>query len=206
VSINPVIKLRVDLSLLGKYFQLNHHLPGGFEHYLKIDRQRHDEILGLLNDYNVPAGGITHDLCFIVLWIEKEIEAIDDQDQHAKEFREMWEELDGLKDYLVKYRITSVKFEGESERDLPGESFIMKQMTNIDRLCDGIRSVFKDEFHHDKQKRKARGQRAWKRRKMEPVKNSILNWMLTVPELDILELEEQNEIIEKLGVLAGLPE
>jgi len=206
VSISPVIKLRIDLTALGKHFPLDHTLPGGFGHYLKIERQRCEGVQRLMGIYSLTGQDLVQDLCFVVLWIEKQIEAIDDEDNHSREFRQMWLELDELKEYLLKNRVTAIRFEGESEHELPGEEFVIRQMTNIDRVCDGMRSVFKDEFHHDKHKRRARGQRAWMRRRMEPVKNSILNWMLTVPELDELELEEQNEIIEQLGVLAGLPE
>jgi hypothetical protein len=202
----PIIKLRVDLRELDKYFPMNYTLPGGFEYYLKIDRLLHDEIQAILNKYGVADNLITQDFCFILLWVVKEIEAIDEQDNRAGDFQQMWAELDGLKEYLMKHRITSVRFEGESERGLPGESFSMTEMSNIDRLCDGIRSIYKDEFHHDKHKRRIRGQRAWKRRKMEIVRNNILNWMVSIPKLDPLELDEQNEIIEKLARLAGLPE
>jgi hypothetical protein len=107
---------------------------------------------------------------------------------------------------LLNHRITSISLNGDYERNKPGEELILREDVNIDRICDGIRSVFNEEFHHDKQRRRTKGLTAWQKRKMIKIKNKILNYFTSVPMLDELSLEEQNQLIDDISRMAGLPE
>jgi len=202
----PKIKLAIDLHMMDKYFTLDYKEKGGFDYDMIIDRKKYDEVAGLLNEYDVSEDQVIQEICFILLWIEKDTLAIDDQENHSGKYYQMWIELDSLKQYLMKHRIISISFQGEYERNKAGEELILKEEINIDRLCDGIRSIFREEFNSDKQKRGKKGQTAWKRRKMIRIKNNILNYFTTVPMLDALSLEEQHDFIGKFSALAGLPE
>jgi hypothetical protein len=57
---------------------------------------------------------------------------------------------------------------------------------------------------HDQSRRRTKGQKAWQRRKMVQVSNKILNYFTSIPTLDDLSLEEQNELISRMAELAGL--
>jgi len=118
----------------------------------------------------------------------------------------MLAELDGLKGYLMTNRVTSISFRGDYEKNKPGEEFVLQENINIDRICDGIRSVFRDEFGQDKERRRSKGLRAWQRRKMIRIRNNILNYFTSITELDELSLDEQNLLIDRISDLAGLPE
>jgi len=201
----PKIKLAVDLQKMDKYFPLDYNIKEGFDYDIKIDRQRYDDVEALLNDYDISEARIIQEFCFILIWIENEIQTGDDQDNDSGKFYQMWIELDNLKQYLLNNRITSISLRGEYERNKPGKTLTLKDEMNIDRLCDGIRTIFRDEFHHDKQRRRTKGQKNWQRRKMTRVRNNILNYLTTIPELDPLSLEDQYDFIVKLSGLAGLP-
>jgi hypothetical protein len=202
----PKVKLDVDLHKIDRYFPMNFNVQGGFDYELIIDRQRYDDVETFLDEYNISDDRIIREFCFILLWIEKETLGGDDTDKLSGKYYQMWGELDNLKQYLMHHRITSISFHGEYERNKPGKTLTLKEEINIDRLCDGVRSIFKDEFHTDKQRRTTKGLTNWKRRKMVKVKNNILNYFTSIPNLDELSLEEQNELIDKLSGLAGLPE
>lgn len=201
----PKIKLAVDLHRIDKYFPLDYNLQGSFDYNMIIDRKRYDEVAALLKKFDVSEDVVIREICFILLWIEKETRAGDGQDDPSGKFYQMWDELDNLKDYLMKNRITSISFNGEYERNKPGEGFTLKEDINIDRICDGIRSIFRDEFHHEKQKRKSKGLTAWQRRKMIRIRNNFLNYFSAVPKLDDLSLEDQNHLIDTISDLAGIP-
>jgi hypothetical protein len=202
----PKVKLAVDLHKIHKYFPIEFDVQEGFSFEMMIDRQRYDEVEMLLQEYKLSEDTIIREFCFILIWIEKETLGGDDLDNLSSKYYQMWIELDNLKQYLMHHRIISISLHGEYERHKPGKTFSIKEEINIDRLCDGIRSIFKDEFHSDQQKRTTKGLTNWKRRKMVKVKNNILNYFTSIPTLDELSLEEQNELIERLSRLAGLPE
>ena len=201
----PKIKLAVDLHRIDKYFPLDNNLEGSFDYNMIIDRKRYDDVAALLKKFDISEDVVIREICFILLWIEKETRAGDGQDDNSGKFYQMWDELDNLKDYLMKNRITSISFSGEYERNKPGEEFTLNEDINIDRICDGIRSIFRDEFHHDKQKRKSKGLTAWQRRKMIRIRNNFLNYFSAVPKLDDLSLEDQNHLIDTISDLAGIP-
>jgi hypothetical protein len=140
----------------------------------------------------------------MLLWIEDQIQADDHVDNPSGKLYHMWLELDNLKTYLMNHRITSVRFYGDYERNKPGKHLTIVEEINIDRLCDGIRSIFREDFMHDKNRRRTKGQKAWQRRKMVQVSNKILNYFTSIPTLDDLSLEEQNELISRMAELAGL--
>ena len=202
----PKVKLAIDLQKIDRYFPLDADLSEGLEINLLIDRHRYDEVEALLAEYNLATDQVIHEFCFVLLWIERETQAVSDPANYSGKLYQMWTELDNLKQYLLHHRITSISFHGEYERHRPGKTLVIKEGINIDRICDGIRSVFRDEFNNDSQRRKTKGQRAWQRRKMMQVKNNILNYFTTIPQIDELSLEEQNELIDNLSRMAGLPE
>jgi hypothetical protein len=202
----PKIKLSVDLQKIDRYFPLDHNPQGGFDYDMVIDRGVYDEMAALLDDYDISEDQVIQELCFIMLWVEKETRAGSNGADEQGKFYLMWDELDNLKDYLLKNRVTSVTFKGEYERNKAGEELTLNEEINIDRLCDGIRSVFREEFSHDKQRRRTKGLTAWQSRKMSGIKNNFLNYFTTVPILDEISLEEQNELIVRISELAGLPE
>ena len=201
----PKIKLAIDLIRIGKYFPLDYSLNGGFDYDMIIDRQKYDEVAAILNEYDISNDQVIQEVCFLLLWIEKETRVGNDMENYAGKYHQMWVELDELKQYLMKHRIISISLRGDYERNKPGEELTLKEEINIDRLCDGIRSIFSDEFNSDKLKRGKKGQTAWKRRKMTRIKNNFLNYFTTVPLLDALSLEEQHDLIGKLSELSGLP-
>jgi hypothetical protein len=202
----PKVKLAIDLQKIDRYFPLDFNAEGGFDYNLIIDRHLYDEVSALLHAYKISDDHLVREICFIRLWIEKEIQVGDDRANYRGKFNQMWVELDNLKDYLMKNRITSISFRGEYERNEPGEELILKEEINIDRVCDGIRSIFRDEFHHDKQKRRTKGLTSWQRRKMIRIRNNFLNYFESVPGLDALSLEDQNELIGQISNMGNLPE
>lgn len=202
----PKVKLAIDLHKIGRYFPLVYSLQGGFDYDLKIGRQQYDEVEALLMEYDISEDRVIHEFCFILFWIKNEIQADDDGDIYPGKFYQMWVELDNLKQYLTNHRITSISFHGEYERNKPGRTLTLKEEINIDRLCDGIRSVFREEFKSDKQRRTTKGQRNWQKRRMIMIRNNILNYLTTIPVLDALSLEDQNHLIDRLSELAGLTE
>lgn len=201
----PKIKLAVDLHRIDKFFPLDYNSQGGFHYDMIIDRKRYDEVAALLIEYDISEDQAIQEICFILLWIEKETQSGDDKDNYSGKYYQMWVELDKLKQYLMNNRITSISFKGEYERNKPNEVITLQEEINIDRVCDGIRSIFRDEFNNDKQRRGKKGLRTWKRKKMIRVKNNILNYFTTIPSLDELSLEDQYYLIDKLSDLAGIP-
>jgi len=201
----PKIKLAVDLHKINKFFPLDHNSQGGFDYDLIIDRQRYDEVAALLFEYDISEDQPIQEICFILLWMEKETMSGDDRDNYSGKYYQMWVELDKLKQYLMNNRITSISFKGEYERNKPNEAITLHEEINIDRVCDGIRSIFRDEFQNAKQKKGKKGLTTWKRKKMIRIKNNILNFFTTIPCLDELSLEDQYDLIGKLSELAGIP-
>ena len=199
----PKIKLSVDLQRIGRYFPLDHNLQGGFDYEMIIDRQKYDEVAAILDEYDISEDQVIQELCFILLWIEKETHAGENGENDTGKFYQMWIELDSLKDYLLKNRITSISFRGEYQRNKPGEELTIRDGINIDRLCDGIRSIFREEFNHDKQRRRTKGLTAWQNRKMIRIRNNMLNYFTSVPSLDELSLEDQSQLIDNISILAG---
>lgn len=202
----PKVKIAVDLQKISRYFPVNLNAAGSVDYDLIIDRSLYDDMEMLMNQYDISEDRIIHEFCFIHLWIEKEIQSNDSVEDQSGKLYHMWVEIDKLKQYLVSHRITSVSFHGEYERNKPGKTLVLKEEINIDRLCDGIRSIFREDFLQDKNRRRTKGQRAWQRRRMVKVSNRILNYFTSIPELDELSLEEQNMLIGKLALMAGLPE
>jgi hypothetical protein len=202
----PKIKLAVDLHKIARYFPVNFEATEGFDYELVIDRGHYDSVEALLEEYQINDDQIIQEICFILLWIERETQAVEDPENSSGKLYQMWVELDNLKKYLMNNRITSISLHGEVERNKPGKTLALKEEINIDRLCDGIRSIFREEFLNDKNRRRTKGQRAWQKRKMVRVSNNILNYFTSIPELDELSLEEQKELISRLSLMAGLPE
>lgn len=201
----PKIKLPINLHRIARFFPLKSGQESDFDYNLVIDRQMYDEVAVLLGEYGVADDFVIREFCFLLLWVGKETGAGDNRVELSEKFVQMWEEIDGLKHYLLYHRVTSIILKGEAGRSVPGDDYILEEDINIDRICDGIRSVFREEFEHDKQKRRSKGQRAWQRRKMISIRNNILNYFTIIPELDELSLEEQNYLIDKLSVLVGIP-
>jgi hypothetical protein len=107
-------------------------------------------------------------------------------------------EVDELKDYLLTHRVISISLQGEVRRNEPGKKLTLREDINIDRICDGLRSVFRDEFQQDREKRLTKGLAYWKKRKMIKIRNYFFNYFTSVAELDKLSLESQNELIDQL--------
>jgi hypothetical protein len=204
MSGGPQVKLNVDLRNIEKYFPLEFNQEGGLDYDMYIDRQRYDALESVLREHDITGSNTIQEFCFIVLWIEKYIGVFDEHDNLSGKFYQMWVELDHLKDYLLKNRITSIVLKGENGRNKPGNDFTLKEEINIDRICDGIRTTFREEFDNDKQTRRSKGAKNWKRRKMVKVKNYIMNYLTLIPEADSLSLEAQSHIIGKLSYLAGV--
>jgi hypothetical protein len=200
----PKIKLAVDLHRIDKYFPLNYNYEGSFDFKMIIDRLRYDEVSTLLDEYDISEDQLVQEFCFILLWLEKETQSGDSRDDYSGKYFQMWTELDKLKQYLMNNRILSITFKGEYERNKPNEDLSLKEDINIDRICDGIRSVFRDEFHHDRQKRRTKGLTAWQRRKMVRIRNNFLNYFSCIPVLDDLSLDDQNQLIDKITALITL--
>jgi hypothetical protein len=202
----PKIKLAVDLHRLERFFPMDLHLREGFDYDWIIDREKYEAVAHLLSAYNITHDPVIREMCFIFLWIEKETQAGEEKGNFQGKFYQMQAELDALKDYLMRNRVTSISFQGDYERNKPGEELILREDINIDRICDGIRSVFNEEFHSDKARRRTKGLTAWQKRKMIKIRNKILNYFTAVPMLDELSLEEQNQLIDDISRMAGLPE
>jgi hypothetical protein len=196
------VKLAVDLHKLEKYFLPDLNPQGGFDYDMVIDRQRYDEVEALLDDYGLSDPVIVPEFCFIILWIEKELGVIDDLQNRSGKYQRMWQEIDAVKDYLLKHRITSISLMGEHGREKPGKPLIIKEEINIDRLCDGIRSVFREEFQNDESKRLSKGRKKWKKRKMVKIRNNIMNYFTSIPGTDSLSLEQESDIIDRLTAIA----
>ena len=200
----PKIKLAIDLHRIDRYFPLDKNIRESFDYNMIIDRSKYEEVADLLQEYGVNEDQVVREVCFILLWMEKELQSGSEHNNDSGKFYQMWVELDHLQNYFLKNRITTISFSGESGRNKPSEELIISEDINIDRICDGIRTVFREEFHYDKQRRRTKGLTAWQRRKMIKIRNNILNYLTTVPVLDELSLEEQSELIVTLSGLAGL--
>jgi hypothetical protein len=204
MSGRPQVKLAIDLRNIEKFFPLEFNQEGGLDYEMYIDRERYDAVESTLREHGITGSGTILEFCFIVIWIEKYIGVYDERENLSGKFYQMWVELDHLKDYLLKHRITSIVLKGENGRDMPGKNFTLKEEINIDRICDSIRTAFREEFVNDKQSRRSKGAKNWKRRKMVKVKNYIMNYLTLIPEADSLSLEAQSHIIERLSYLAGV--
>jgi hypothetical protein len=200
----PKIKLSIDLNRIDRYFPLDHERLEGFDFDITIDRQRYDTVAALLQAYGVSEEKIIQEICFIISWIEAELKIVDSPEGIHSKFYQMRNELDELQHYLLMHRITSISFRGEFGRKNEGEDFIMNEEINIDRVCDGLRTVFREEFDEDKLKRKTKGLAAWRRRKLDKVRNNFLNYFTSIQELDELSLEDQNDLIGKLIEMSAL--
>jgi hypothetical protein len=201
----PKIKLAVNLHRLEKYFPLDMHLKEGFDYDWIVEREKFNEVKGLLKGYSVSDDQVTSEFCFILLWIEKETSPSEERDNLPGKFDQMWAELDSLKEYLLRNRVISVTFKGETTKYKAGEELTLSEDINIDRICDAMRSAFREEFSQDKLKRRSKGLTAWQARKMVRIRNNVLNYFTSVPVLDDLSLEEQSQLIDKISELAGLP-
>lgn len=201
----PKIKLAIDLHRISGFFPLNNGQNGEFNYNMIIDRSLYDNVAGMLAEHGVSADLVIREFSFLVLWMSREMGSDEDREGLPPKFQQMWEELDGLKQYLLSHRVKSVRFMGETSRDVPGAEFTLKEDINIDRLCDGIRSVYREEFGYRKANRRSKGLRNWQRRKLARLYNGFLNYFSSIPELDALSLEEQNELIDRLSSMAGVP-
>jgi hypothetical protein len=79
-----------------------------------------------------------------------------------------------------------------------GNAIELTDEINIDRICDGLRTVFREEFDQKRNKRRKKGLTAWQNRKLARIRVRILKYLTQIPELDELSLEEQNDLIEAL--------
>jgi hypothetical protein len=85
-------------------------------------------VAAILVEYGISDEQVTMELCFILLWIDKETRASDELPNFPGKFHQMWIELDNLKDYLLKNRITSVSFRGEYGKNEPGENSPLRRI------------------------------------------------------------------------------
>lgn len=200
MTLSPKIQLAVDLQKLERYFPINREKHSDHSLDMFIDKERYDVLKGLLGKLGIEDGRIVHEFCFIVIWIENVTGSGSGQEMYQR----MWAELDLLKEYLLKNRVTSITLHGEIARNLPGEGITLKEEINIDRVCDGLRVVFREEFDYDKPRRRTKGQTNWKRRRLMQARNNILNFFSSISELDDLELQEQNQLIDLLSEIAGI--
>jgi hypothetical protein len=200
----PTIKLAVDLNRMSRFFPLDMHLIEGFDYDWIIDREKYGKIARWLKAHKIENDVITREFCFILLWIEKETQAGEEKSNFKGKFYRMQAELDALNDYLLQHRIVSVILKGEPGKNIPGEDFVLEDEISIDRFCDAIRKEFRNEFDRDKEKRRIKGLAAWQRRKMERIRNKMLNYMASAHGLDELSLEEQNDLIDRIVGLAGV--
>jgi hypothetical protein len=204
IPVGPHVKLAIDLQRMEKYFPPEGSGPSGYDFPMAIDRPRYDQVETILKKYNIDETLLHQEFCFVLLWMQNYIGVFEDMEHYPLKFNKMWVELDGLRDYLLKNRVTSIAFYGEDGRKMPENEFAVEEDINIDRICDGIRSVFREEFQSDRKKRQTRGKKVWKTRKMVKVKNYVLNYMAKVPGIAHLTLEEQTRIFDKLSYLAGI--
>ncbi len=200
----PQVTLSVDLSKMEKHFPPDMILNHGRAGILMIDRNRYDRVEKMLSRLTITGSKTVHEMCYILLWMEEEIVHASDPGNLEGEFNRMWLEIEKLQDFLLSHRVTSITLEGEMTRDAPGKPFVVKEDINIDKICDGIRSAFRDEFNHGKKRRRSKGRTEWQRRKMVKVRDSFLRYLVTVPELDRLSLEQQSELFEKLAGMPGV--
>lgn len=198
----PSIRLSIDLARMDRYFPLDHGLDTGIDQNLSIDRKRYDKVVSMLEDYDISDERIIQETCFIIHWIQEEIG--ESKHNPNSQFIKMRTELDELKSYLLNHRITSIALRGEYERNKPDADFILREETNIDRVCDGLRSVFREEFSYSQKKRRSKGLTAWQRRKIASIKNNILNYLNAIPVFENLSLENQNQIIDRIINLANI--
>jgi len=202
MALAPKIHLAVDLQKLDKFLPLGKGAKDGIELDLMLERERFDAVVELLGDYGIEEGQVVQEFCYVLLWIEN----MTGSGLDKTGYKAMWDELANLKNYLLKNRVTSIILQGEAERDKPGgEEIVIKEEINLDRICDGLRTVFREEFDHDRPGRRTKGQTNWQRRRMIKVRNSILNYFTTIPELDELDLQELNQLIDAMSELAGMP-
>jgi hypothetical protein len=199
----PQVTLSVDLVRMEKHFPPGMLLNHGKAGILRIDRNRYDLVEEMMAKSGISDEKVVHEICYILLWMEEEILHASDPGNPEGEFNRMWMEIEQLQDFLLTHRVTSITLEGEMTRDDPGKPFVVKEEINIDKVCDGIRSAFRDEFNHGKKKRRSKGRTAWQRRKMVKVKNMFLNY-LNVTELDTLSLEKQSGLFDRLAGMLGL--
>jgi hypothetical protein len=199
----PYIKLAIDLHEMDKFFHLDYNLEERLDYDLIIDRRRFDETGELLKELKITNRQTIQEFCFVILWIEKEIQVNDHPDSGFGKYKQMLEELADLNQYLMNHRITGISLSGEYEKDKPGQDLILKDPMNIDRICDGFRSIFSKEFHHKQDCKAKAGQIAWKKKKMAQVKNALLKYLDSIPKLESLSFETHFYIIGKLAALAG---
>jgi hypothetical protein len=200
----PQVILAVDLGRMEKHFPPDMILNHGKAGILRIDRNRYDQVEKIMARVGVKEERIVHEICYILLWMEEEILHASDPGNPEGEFNRMWTEIERLQDFLLTHRVTSIILKGEMTRDDQEKPFVVNNDINIDKVCDGIRSAFRDEFNHDKKKRRSKGRTAWQRRKMVKVRNMFLNYLATVPELDALSLEKQSTLFDKIAGIPGL--
>jgi hypothetical protein len=201
----PRVALSVDLHKMEDHFPPDMLLNNGRAGKLMIDRKRYGQVEEMVGRFEISGPKIIHQLCYIMLWMEEEILHASDVNNPEGEFNRMWAEIEQLQDFLLTHRITEITLEGEMTRvDDNGKPFIVKNDINIDKVCDGIRSAFRDEFNHDRKKRRSKGRTAWQRRKMVKVRNRFMNYLASVPELDALSLEQQSELFDRLSAILGL--
>jgi len=194
----PKIKLAVDINRIDRYFGLHPDRQEGFDFDLFIDRQQYNDVAEMLMEYGISEESTIQEICFIILWIEGETRAGTGPEGQTGKFYQMRAELDDLKRYLLTHRITSISLRGEYERNKEGEEFTLREEINIDRVCDGLRSTFREEFNQENEKRKTKGLTAWQRRKMSRIRNNLLGYFTSVPKLDELSLEAQSTLIDRL--------
>jgi len=206
----PKIKLAVNLHRMDRYFPLDYDIEGGYDYDRVIDRKLYDDLAAILKEYNVNDDYTLQEFCFIIGWMERQVGSWNGNGNGngitKSKYEQMSDEIDRLNEYLTRHRIISVTFRGEYMKLKAGEELTMKEDINIDRVCDGLRVVFKEEFATDREKRRSKGFRAWQRRKMIRIRNHFFNYFTTIPQLDELSLEEQNELIDRLALLVGLGE
>jgi hypothetical protein len=198
----PKIKLSIDIHKISRYIQIDERFLNDAGEEMIIGRDHFDQIVSLLRGYDINDEMVIREFCFIILWISHETRADRCTDRQKGNFYLMWKELDGLRHYLMTHRVTAVSLRGEFERDKEGEEFIMNDPINIDRVCDGLRSVFREEFSHDQKKRRSKGLTAWQKRKMIQVRNQVLNYFSSIPILDDLPMDETTQLIDKLEAIA----
>jgi hypothetical protein len=200
----PQVALSIDMHAMESHFPPGRILDNGDSGRLLIDKQKFEKVAALANSFKLPDKGLIHNFAYILLWIEAEVITAADNGNAGSQFNKMWTELEKLRDYLLTHRITSVKLQGEVKRDQPGKPFVMTEEINIDRLCDAIRTAYRDEFNHDRNNGTGKGKRAWQKRKLVKVRNRFMNYLAAVPELDSLSLEQQSRLFNGLTAIAGL--
>ena len=199
----PVQKLAVDIQKLEKYFPLGYGLGTGPKNHLQINRQVFEKVQGLLADFDVYDPAVAQEFCFILLWIEEELVAGADRDDPSGKYYLMWKELNELRDYFQHHRITSVHFKGEYAKNQPGEELSLHHPHNIDRLCDGIRWAFNNEFQNKKAKKGRFGHASWERKKMSAIKHNFIEYLDAIKELEARSFESYFYIIGYISALAG---